>query len=159
MPITALSENTVHAIGSTQVLTDAHSVVKELIDNALDARASAIFIEISPNTLDVVQVKDNGYGIAPGDRTLVCKRHCTSKITCFDDIANIGGHSLGFRGEALASAAEMSGLVIVTTRIEGEPTAVSHKIGQKGDIERYHRSGSPLAWLIGLQAKNERLML
>lgn len=138
MPIAALPENTVHAIGSTQVLTDSHSVVKELIDNALDARASAIFIEISLNTLDTIQVKDNGYGIAPIDRPLVCKRHCTSKITNFDDIAEIGGRSLGFRGEALASAAEISGLVIMTTKVEGEPTAVSQKIGRRGDIERYH---------------------
>lgn len=140
MPIAALSENTVHAIASTQVLTDSHSLVKELIDNALDARASAIFIEISPNTLDVIQVKDNGYGIAPVDRPLVCKRHCTSKIKCFDDIVNIGGHSLGFRGEALASAADMSGLVVITTKVEGEPTAVSHKIGRKGDIESEERT-------------------
>ena len=159
MPIAALSDNTVHAIGSTQVLTDSHSVVKELIDNALDARASAIFIEISPNTLDSIQVKDNGYGIAPIDRALVCKRHCTSKITNFDDIAQIGGSSLGFRGEALASAAEMSGLVIMTTKVEGEPTAVSQKIGRRGNIERYRWSESPWAWLMRRQAKSEHLML
>ena len=136
MPIHVLPEDTVRTIGSSQVLTDSASVVKELIDNALDARASAISIEISENALDVIQVKDNGYGIASEDRALVCKRHCTSKITSFDDIAIIGGSSLGFRGEALASAAEMSGSLIVTTRIEGEATAMSLKIGRQGQVTR-----------------------
>lgn len=136
MPISALPEDTIRTIGSTQVLTDSASVVKELVDNALDARASAIFIEISANTLDIIQVKDNGYGVAPIDRPLVCKRYCTSKISSFDDIASIGGESLGFRGEALASAAEMSGSLVVTTRIEGEVTATTLKIGRQGQIER-----------------------
>ena len=148
MPIAALPESAVQAIGSTQVLQDSNSVVKELIDNALDARASAIFIDISANTLDSIQVKDNGYGIAPVDRLLLCKRHCTSKITSFEDIANIGGQSLGFRGEALASAAEMSGSVYVTTKIEGEETAFNGRIGRDGSTERYSQSIYAAAWLI-----------
>ena len=57
MPINALPSDTVRAIGACQVLTDPASLVKELIDNALDARASAIFVEISSNALDVVQVR------------------------------------------------------------------------------------------------------
>lgn len=136
MHIAALPPNAVRAIGSTQALTDAASVVKELIDNALDARASAIFVEISTNTLDVIQVKDNGHGIGPHDRDMVCRRFCTSKIRELDDLENIGGTSLGFRGEALASAAEMSGSVVVTTRVEGEAVAVSSKFGRQGEIER-----------------------
>ncbi|KAI4125863.1 MAG: hypothetical protein LQ341_006936, partial [Variospora aurantia] len=125
---------------STQVLTDSASLVKELIDNALDAQAASITVEISYNTLDIVQVRDNGHGIAPVDRPMVCKRHCTSKIKDLDDLAKIGGASLGFRGEALASAAEMSGSLVVTTRILGEITAVSLKVSQSGEIEMY------LAW-------------
>lgn len=136
MPIAALPKDTVRTLGSTQVLTDSASVVKELVDNALDARASSILVEISANALDILQVKDNGYGIAPIDRVLVCKRYCTSKIESFDDIASIGGDSLGFRGEALASAAEMSGSFIVTTKIEGEATATSLSIGRQGQIVR-----------------------
>lgn len=136
MHIAALPPNAVRAIGSTQALTDAASLVKELIDNALDARASAIFVEISTNTLDVIQVKDNGHGIGPDDRDMVCRRYCTSKIRELDDLENIGGSSLGFRGEALASAAEMSGSVIVTTRVEGEAVAVTSKFGRQGERER-----------------------
>jgi len=136
MPISVLPEDTIRTIGSTQVLTDSASLVKELIDNAIDSRASAIFIEISANALDVIQVKDNGYGVAPVDRALVCKRYCRSKISSFDDVATIGGMSLGFRGEALASAAEMSGALILTTRVEGEATATSLKIDRQGEISR-----------------------
>lgn len=136
MHIAALPPNAVRAIGSTQALTDAASVVKELIDNALDAGASAIFVEISTNTLDVIQVKDNGHGIGPNDRDMVCRRFCTSKIRELDDLENIGGTSLGFRGEALASAAEMSGSVVVTTRVEGEAVAVTSKFGRQGEVGR-----------------------
>ncbi len=136
MPIAALPANTVRAIGSSQVLTDPCSVVKELIDNALDARATSIFVEISVNTLDVIQAKDNGYGIGPEDREMACRRYCTSKIRNLEDLKDVGGRSLGFRGEALASAAEMSGSVVVMTRIEGEAVAVSLKASRNGEVER-----------------------
>ena len=137
MAITALSSNTVHAIGSSQVLSDSASVVKELIDNALDSRATAIFVEISTNALDIVQVKDNGHGIAPGDRGMLCRRSCTSKIRDLADLTHLGGQSLGFRGEALASAAEMSGYLMISTRVEGEPTATCMKFKRQGGIERH----------------------
>lgn len=137
MAIAALPSNTVHAIGSSQVLSDSASVVKELIDNALDGRATAIFVEISTNALDIIQIKDNGHGIAPGDRGMLCRWYCTSKIRDFADLTNIGGQSLGFRGEALASAAEMSGSLTISTRVEGEPTATSIKFKRQGGIERH----------------------
>lgn len=140
MSIVALPPQAVHAIGSTQVLTDSASLVKELVDNAFDAQATSITIELSANALDVIQVKDNGQGIAPDDRALVCRRHCTSKIKDLKDLARIGGASLGFRGEALASAVEMSGSVIITTRIIGEATAVSLKVSRNGEVEKYMAS-------------------
>jgi len=135
MSIAALPPSTVSILGSSQVLTDAPSVVKELIDNALDARATSVFVEISANTLDVIQVRDNGHGIAPQDRSLVCRRYCTSKIRDYSDLKDIGGTSLGFRGEALASAAELSGSIVVTTRIEGEDVAMTLKVSKKGEVE------------------------
>ena len=134
MSIAALPVATIRAIGSTQVLTDASSVVKELVDNALDARASSVSVEISVNTLDIIRVIDNGHGIAPIDRGLVCRRNCTSKITSFEDISSIGGRFLGFRGEALASMAELSGGMVVTTRIEGETTATQMEINRLGEL-------------------------
>ena len=136
MPITALPSNAVRAIGSTQTLSDSASIVKELIDNALDACASAISVEISTNALDIIQVKDNGHGIAPEDRGLVCRRYCTSKIRNIEDITNIGGSSLGFRGEALASAAETCDGLTISTRVEGEAVAVSLRFNRQGEILR-----------------------
>ncbi|EXJ78182.1 hypothetical protein A1O3_09343 [Capronia epimyces CBS 606.96] len=132
MPISALPEATSRALGSSLVLNDAKSVVKELVDNALDARASAISIEISANTLDVIQVKDNGTAIGIEDRQLLCRRGCTSKIRSMDDLARLGGTFLGFRGEALASMAELSQAVVVTTRVDGEIVATSLKYGASG---------------------------
>lgn len=136
MPITRLPPKTVHTIGSSQVLTDSCSVVKELIDNSLDAEADAIFVEISLNALDIIQVRDNGHGISPDDRRMMGNRNCTSKIRDLADLESIGGKSLGFRGEALASAAELSASMLVSTRIEGEATAVSLTIGRKGEITK-----------------------
>ncbi|THY23903.1 hypothetical protein D6D01_05818 [Aureobasidium pullulans] len=133
MSIHALPQTAVRTIRSGQALTDPASVVKELIDNALDARASNITIEISTNTLDVIQVKDNGHGIAPTDRPLVAKPYCTSKLKDEKDLALVGSSYLGFRGEALSSALEMSGEMIITTRVEGESIATAIKICQTGD--------------------------
>lgn len=137
MPIAALPQNTVRAIGSTSVIADPCSIVKELLDNALDASASSVFVEISQNTLDVIQVKDNGHGISSEDHSVVCKRTFTSKIQTVDDLINIGGVSLGFRGEALASAAEMSGGLNVTTRVGAEMVGSSIKYGRDGEMIRY----------------------
>lgn len=134
MPIEALPQTTARAIGSTSVISDAYSVVKELIDNALDASASSLQIEISQNTVDVIQLKDNGHGIAAEDQKFVCKRAFTSKIQTLEDLRNIGGSSLGFRGEALASVAEMSGAVSVTTRVDSEVVGVCVKYGRNGEL-------------------------
>jgi len=136
MPIAALPQSTVQAIGSTSVLSDACSVVKELLDNALDASASSISVEISQNTVDVIQVKDNGHGIPPEDHSLVCKRSFTSKIETLEDLRNVGGDSLGFRGQALASAAEMSGSLTVTTRVETQVVGSMLKYDQTGELIR-----------------------
>lgn len=143
MPIAALPPNTVSAIGSNATLADPVSLVKELVDNAIDGRASSISVEMSANTLDDIRVKDNGHGIPPNDRSMICSRHCTSKIANLDELQTIGGRSLGFRGVALASAAEMSGSLTISTRIEGEGTASEIKFNRQGHIARYEDSLSP----------------
>ncbi|OJJ31232.1 hypothetical protein ASPWEDRAFT_118456 [Aspergillus wentii DTO 134E9] len=144
MPIVALPPATVRAIGSTSVISDACSLVKELLDNALDAGASSVTIEISQNTLDVIQVKDNGHGIPSQDHGFVCKRTFTSKIQTVEDLKNIGGSSLGFRGEALASAAEMSGSLTVVTRTEAELVGTAVKYGRDGEIVSINRASHPV---------------
>ncbi|KAI9840970.1 MAG: hypothetical protein M1837_001099 [Sclerophora amabilis] len=144
MPIAPLPSNAVRAIGSTQVLTTTTSLVKELIDNAIDARASSIFVEISSNTLDVVQVKDNGHGIAPDDRDNVGRRHSTSKIRDLEELKTLGGSMLGFRGEALASAIELAASLSVVTRAEGEVVACKMSIDRPGQIERKEPASHPV---------------
>lgn len=148
MSIKALPQTTVRAIGASQVLTDSSAVVKELIDNALDARATSVAVEIHVNTLDSIQVRDNGHGIPPQDRPLVARRYCTSKLTDADDLATIGGSSLGFRGEALASAAEMSGGMTVTTRVEGEQVATALKIDQQGEVTAQERASTAVGTIV-----------
>jgi DNA mismatch repair protein MutL len=135
--IAALPLTTTRQIGSGQVLVDPSSVVKELIDNALDARAKSIFVDITANTIDSIQVKDDGHGIPAEDRALVCRRYCTSKIRDLNDLKEVGGKWLGFRGEALSSMAEMSSALFVTTRVEGELVAVKLKYDQDGELKRY----------------------
>ena len=137
MPIEALPQATIRAIGSTSVISDSYSVVKELLDNALDASASSLLVEISQNTLDIIQVKDNGHGISSEDYPNVCKHTFTSKIQTIDDLKNVGGSSFGFRGEALASVAEMSGGVIITTRIASEITGSSLKYRRDGELLQF----------------------
>lgn len=134
MSINALPQTAIRALGASQALTDATSVIKELLDNSLDARATSVSIEIAANTLDVIQVRDNGHGIAPTDRPLVARRYCTSKIRHEKDLASIGGSSLGFRGEALSSAVDMSDSMTITTRVEGEDIASALKISQSGGV-------------------------
>lgn len=134
MPIAALPQTTIRAIGSTSVISDPCSVVKELLDNALDASASSLQVEISQNTLDMIQLKDNGCGISTEDYPNVCKHAFTSKIETVDDLKNVGGTSFGFRGEALASVAEMSGGVTITTRTASQVTATTLKYGRDGEL-------------------------
>ncbi|EER45144.1 DNA mismatch repair protein [Histoplasma capsulatum H143] len=129
MSIAQLPPDTIRAVRSNSVLSDPCALAKELIDNSLDAGATCISVEVAANTLDTIQVKDNGTGIHPNDRPLVCKRSCTSKLRSIDDLENIGGSTLGFRGEALASAAEMCGNIAITTRVSGDCTKASHPTG------------------------------
>ncbi|OOF90532.1 hypothetical protein ASPCADRAFT_211943, partial [Aspergillus carbonarius ITEM 5010] len=144
MPIAALPPTAVRAIGSASVISDPCSIVKELLDNALDAAATSVFIELSQNTLDVIQVKDNGHGIPSTDIPFVCKRTFTSKLQTVEDLRTIGGRSLGFRGEALASAAEISGGVTVTTRVHDEPVGSSAKYGRDGELLSTQRASHPV---------------
>jgi DNA mismatch repair ATPase MutL len=135
LPIIAqLPPSTARQIGSGQVLVDPSSLVKELIDNALDARAKSVFVDITANSIDSIQVRDDGHGIPSEDRALVCRRYCTSKIRDLRDLEEVGGQWLGFRGEAMSSMTEMSGTLSITTRVEGEPVAVKLTYCRNGEL-------------------------
>ncbi|KAF8469719.1 histidine kinase-like ATPase [Kalaharituber pfeilii] len=133
MPLHALPPASISSLTSTQTLTWPPSLLKELVENAIDARSTVIAIEISANCVDLIQVRDNGHGILPGeDREHVARRWWTSKIAGWEDLSRWRGHggTLGFRGEALASAAEMSSGLSVGTRVEGE------RVGWVGEYDR-----------------------
>ncbi|KAK0126307.1 hypothetical protein ONS95_007917 [Cadophora gregata] len=149
MAITALPDATVHLLGSAQALTTPTSLVKELIDNALDAKASSIDIVISPNTIDKIEVRDNGQGIPQEDLDALGRRGHTSKLRSFEELKSIGGISLGFRGEALASAVQL-GLVSVTTRTEGETVATSVQLKAPGGIASQSRTSHPVGTKISV---------
>lgn len=144
MPIQALPNATVRILGASQVLNDPATVVKELLDNALDARATSIAIEISCNTVDSIQVRDNGHGVPPEDRDALARPHHTSKISGEGDLKSIGGISLGFRGEALASIAELSETLAISTRVEGEQVAITLKKDQRGNTVGQDRISLPV---------------
>jgi DNA mismatch repair ATPase MutL len=134
MPIHALPKPSTIQLSSGQVFIDPSTVIKELLDNALDAHASSIAIEVSANATDYIQVRDNGVGVEPEDRGMLGRRFCTSKVRTMEDVEQLGGKSLGFRGEALSSLVAISERCEVTTRIEGECVGV--KMWLSGDVAK-----------------------
>ena len=114
--IQILSEDVINKIAAGEVIERPASVVKELVENSLDAGATKILVDVENVGRDIIRITDNGSGMSPHDAKLSLIRHATSKITQADDLFNI--HSLGFRGEALASIAAVSTLTIATAHAD-----------------------------------------
>ena len=112
MVIRLLDSNLINKIAAGEVIEGPVSVVKELIENSLDAGATNIHIEIVEGGKSLIKVKDNGLGMGPRDIVLCVEKHATSKIKDVTDLFNI--NTLGFRGEALASIASVSNLRITS---------------------------------------------
>lgn len=118
--IKILSESLSNKIAAGEIVDRPSSVVKELIENAIDAKAGEITIAVRDGGKNLVQVIDNGIGMIESDAILAFERHSTSKIHSAEDLERI--KTMGFRGEALASIGSVS-RVEVKTRVEAEPTS------------------------------------
>ena len=111
--IHVMSENLANKIAAGEVVEKTMNVVKELVENAIDAKATSISIDLIDSGVKQIKVTDDGIGMSREDATLCLERHATSKLKTLDDLFNI--ESLGFRGEALPSIAAVSRMSIKTT--------------------------------------------
>ncbi|MGI6571341.1 MAG: DNA mismatch repair endonuclease MutL [Caldicoprobacterales bacterium] len=137
--IRKLDNRTVNQIAAGEVVERPASIVKELVENSIDAGASAITVEIEQGGVSLIRVTDNGIGMDRDDAEMSFHRHATSKISDADDLDRI--NSLGFRGEALASIAAVTQLEMITR----QPEAVSgwHIINHGGQIIDISETGCP----------------
>ncbi len=137
--IQVLEQKTIDKIAAGEVVERPGSIVKELCENALDAGASAITVEIRNGGISMIRVTDNGEGIAPTQVRNAFLRHATSKITQVDDLLTI--ESFGFRGEALSSISAVSRMELIT-KVRENLTGIRYKI-EGGSEKLYEEVGAP----------------
>jgi DNA mismatch repair protein MutL len=138
--IRALDPVCVSKIAAGEVIERPASVVKELLENAIDAGATEIRVTIKNGGKDLIEIQDNGQGISPNDLSLSIRRHTTSKIQSENDLDSIA--TMGFRGEALYSIASVSRFSIKSRTTNDE---LATTLSCDGDVEAYQISESAMA--------------
>ena len=141
--IVLLDDLTINKIAAGEVIERPANVVKELVENSIDAGATKIIIEIKNGGKTLVKIVDNGKGISANDIPLSLERHATSKIRKIEDLEHT--YSMGFRGEALASIASISELTMMTKTAEENGTKI---IAEAGEIVEIEEIGIPVGTTI-----------
>jgi len=137
--ITILPDELTQKIAAGEVIERPASIVKELLDNALDAGATEITVEIRKGGKEFIRVMDNGEGMGRRDASLAFERHATSKIASFDDLYRV--RTFGFRGEALPSVAAVSRVELLTK--QGESPAGTRVVVEAGKVKSVSDTGCP----------------
>ena len=141
--IVLLDDLTINKIAAGEVIERPANVVKELVENSIDAESTKIIIEIKNGGKTLVKIVDNGKGISANDIPLSLERHATSKIRKIEDLEHT--YSMGFRGEALASIASISELTMMTKTAEENGTKI---IAEAGEIVEVEEIGIPVGTTI-----------
>lgn len=136
--IKQLDNETIGHIAAGEVVERPAQVVKELLENSLDAQANQIDVIIERGGFDLIAIADNGIGISEDDIALSVDRHATSKLNSFDDLNEI--YTMGFRGEALASIGMVSELSVASKTRDGDGKMVSVDFGKKSSVESHGMS-------------------
>src|SRR5436305_7223498 len=145
--IRILPEAVANKISAGEVVERPASVVKELLENALDAGAQSIRVEVESGGKRMIRVIDDGTGMAHDDALLAFERHATSKLRTADDLLSIA--TLGFRGEALPSIAAVSRLLLQTRAFDDDAGTLVEITG--GSITRVEEAGLPSGTTIAVR--------
>ena len=137
--IQVLDQITIDKIAAGEVIERPASIIKELVENAIDAGASALTVEIKEGGISFIRITDNGCGIPKGEVPLAFLRHSTSKIRSVDDLSTVA--SLGFRGEALSSIAAIAQVELIT-KTKDEVTGTRYRI-EGGAEKSIEDTGAP----------------
>lgn len=151
MAIRPLGADTALLLRASALVVTPLSLIKELVDNAIDARASSVKVQMARNGVNQIEVQDNGVGILMDSFDALGRRAHTSKLRAFQDLPRVGGSSLGFRGEALAAANSFSE-VVITTRTAQEK--VGHRIHLQpkgGGIKKHDLIPAPVGTTVRVQ--------